>query len=148
VGRARRAPRTAQIQYLVGTAHEALAEAENAKAAFEQAASGRDGASSEAGYFRALAVQKLGRAKEATPIFARLVKTGGEQLAQDEAADYFAKFGEKQSGRVRQANAHYLIGLGYLGQGKPAEAKSEFQKALELNPSHLGATIQVVGIRN
>ena len=143
VGRARRTPRTAQIQYLIGAAQEALADAESAKAAFEQAAAGKDGASSEGGYFRALALRKLGRADEAKPIFERLVKTGEEQLTAGEAADYFAKFGEKQSERVRQANAHYLVGLGQLGLGAKAEAEAQFQQALERNPGHLGATTQL-----
>jgi tetratricopeptide (TPR) repeat protein len=133
VGRARRAPRTAQIQYLIGTAHEALGDAAAAKAAFEKAAAGRDRGASESSYFHALALQKLGRADEAKPIFERLVKAGEEQLAQGETADYFAKFGEKQSERVCKANAHYLIGLGQLGLG--AKAK----QALALHPAHLGA---------
>ena len=95
VGRARRSPRTAQIQYLIGTAHEALGDAASAKAAFEKAAAGTGPRRSEADYFHALALQKLGRADEAKPIFERLVKAGEEQLAKAKAADYFAKFGEK-----------------------------------------------------
>ena len=66
---------------------------------------------------------------------------GTEQLTKAEAADYFAKFGEKQSERVRKANAHYLIGLGQLGLGQKAEARAEFKQALELHPAHLGATM-------
>ena len=143
VGRARRAPRTAQIQYHIGTAQEALGDAAAAKAAFEKAAAGRDRGSSESSYFHGLALQKLGRADEAKPIFERLVKAGEEQLTQVETADYFAKFGEKQSERVRKANAHYLIGLGQLGLGEKAKAEAEFKQALELHPAHLGARSQV-----
>ncbi len=145
VGRARRTPRTAQIQYLIGTAHDALGDAAKAKTAFEQAAAGRGGGSSEGDYFRALALQKIGRPDEAKPIFERLVKAGEDQLVKGEAADYFAKFGERQSERVRQANAHYLIGLGQLGRGDRAKADAEFKQSLELNPSHLGATTQSSG---
>jgi tetratricopeptide (TPR) repeat protein len=140
VGKARRSPRTAQIQYLIGTAHAALGDAAAAKSAFEKAAAGRDRGATESSYFHALALQKLDRADEAKPIFERLVKAGGEQLTQGEAPDYFAKFGEKTSERVRQANAHYLIGLGQLGLGRRSEAEAAFQKALELHPAHLGST--------
>jgi tetratricopeptide (TPR) repeat protein len=147
VGRARRTPRTAQIQYFIGTAQEALGDAARAKAAFEEAAAGKGGGNSEGDYFRALALQKLDRAEEAKAIFERLVRVGEEQLIQSEAADYFAKFGEKQSERVRQANAHYLIGLGQLGLGDKTKAEAEFRQVLELNPAHLGAVLQTGGAR-
>jgi tetratricopeptide (TPR) repeat protein len=142
VGRARRAPRTAQIQDFIGTAHEALGDAAQAKAAFEKAVAGGDRGASESQYFHALALQKLGRADEAKPMFERLVKAGEEQLTTGEAADYFAKFGERQSERVRKANAHYLIGLGQLGLGDKAKAEAQFWQALELHPGHLGAQMQ------
>ena len=70
------------------------------------------------------------------------MKAGEEQLTKGEAADYFAKFGEKQSERVRQANAHYLSGLGQLGLGEKVKAEAEFKQALELHPAHLGALAQ------
>ena len=140
VGKARRSPRTAEIHYLIGTAQEVLGETEKAKTAFERAAGGRrDRASSESDHYRALAMRKLGRASEVTPLFEGLVKAGEEHLARGEAADYFAKFGEKQAERVRQAHAHYLIGLGQLGLGRTEEARTAFAKALELHPAHLGA---------
>ena len=44
---------------------------------------------------------------------------------------------------MRQANAHYLIGLGQLGLGDKVKAEAEFKQALELNPSHLGAVTQL-----
>ncbi|HEY9173208.1 MAG TPA: tetratricopeptide repeat protein, partial [Verrucomicrobiae bacterium] len=142
VGRARRSPRTAQIQYLIGTAHEALGDSAQAKAAFEKAAAGRGGGDSESDYFRALALQRLGRSDETRPIFERLVKTGEEQLTKGETPDYFAKFGEKTSERVRQAKGHYLVGLGHLGLRQKEKAKAAFQQALELHPAHLGAVMQ------
>lgn len=139
VGRARRSPRTAQIQYGLGTAHEALGDAAAARAAFESAAAGGDGGASEAGCYRALALQKLGRRDEAKALFERLVKAGEEQLTRGDAPDYFAKFGDKQAERVRQAHAHYLLSLGWRGLGETARAGSELQRARELHPAHLGA---------
>lgn len=142
VGRARRSPRSAQIQYLIGLANAALGEAAKAKAAFETASAGRGGGPSDGQYFHALALQKLGRDADATAAFEGLVKAGEAQLTRGEQADYFAKFGEKQSERVRQANAHYLIGLGKLGLRDEALAEAEFRQALELHPAHLGAAQQ------
>ena len=40
---------------------------------------------------------------------------------------------------MRQANAHYVIGLGQLGLGEKKKAGVSFQKALELHPAHIGA---------
>ncbi|MBI4325834.1 MAG: tetratricopeptide repeat protein, partial [Chloroflexi bacterium] len=147
VGRARRTPRTVQIQYHIGAAHEGLGDAARAKAAFEKAVAGKDRSPSESQYFHALALQKLGRAEEAKPIFERLVKTGQEQRAKGEAADYFAKFGEKQSERVRRANAFHLTGVGRLGLGQASEAQAEFRRALEEHPGHLGARMHVTPFR-
>ncbi len=146
VGKARRASRAAQVQYLIGAAHAALGDADAAKAAFEKATARKESAASESQYYYALALQKLGRADEATRIFAGLVTAGEEQLTRSEAPDYFAKFGEKQSERVRKAQAHYLTGLGRLGQGQQTEAAAAFQKALEADPAHLGANVQLAAL--
>ncbi len=142
VGKSRRSPRMAHVQYLIGTAHEALGDPASAKAAFEKAAGARGEGASESVFFRARALEKLGRVDEAQPMYERLVKAGEEQFVKGEAADYFAKFGERQSERVRQANAHYLIGLGQLGLKDEARAQAAFRQALELHPAHLGVATQ------
>ena len=139
VGKARRSSRMAEIQYRIGTARAALGETREARAAFEQAASSKDRTPGESAYYRALALRELGRSDEAAPLFEGLIEAGQEQLKQGEAADYFAKFGEKQAERVRQAQAHYLIGLGQLGLGRTAEARTTFARVLELHPAHPGA---------
>jgi len=141
VGRARRSPRIAQIQYLIGIAYEALGDTDSAQAAFQKAVAGRDGSGTESSYFRGRALQKLGRADEAQPIFQHLIKAGEEQLTRGETPDYFAKFGERQSESVRLANAHYLIGLGQLGLGHTPEAQAAFRQALAVHPAHRGAAV-------
>mgnify|MGYP003875985531 CR=1 FL=1 len=138
VGRPKRDSRTAPIHYHIGLAQEALGQAEPAKANFTKAAEAPHAGSGEPAYYRAAALQKLGRTDDAKPIFESLVKQGRE-LQTSEPADYFAKFGEKRAERVRQADAHYLAGLGLQGLGKKSEAEAEFKKALELHPAHLGA---------
>jgi tetratricopeptide (TPR) repeat protein len=143
VGRGRRAARAAEIRYLTGLARQRLGHDSQANAAFEEAASTGDGGTADERFHRALALRKLGQAEEAKPVFERLVKSGEEQLTSGLAADYFAKFGEKQNERVRQANAHYTAGLGWLGRGDPARAEAEFRQALDLHPAHLGAATQL-----
>ena len=64
-------------------------------------------------------------------------------MAEPSGVDYFAKFGQRRSGRLRLAEAHYLIGLGNLGMGQTAQAREEFQAAVKLNVNHLGATTQL-----
>jgi tetratricopeptide (TPR) repeat protein len=131
-----------------------MGDADKAKASFEKSVAGigkgggksrRSGPSDGADiqYAQARALQRLGRADEAVRIFDGLVKSGQGALSDSGAVDFFAKFGERQSRNVRLAQAHYGLGLGLLGSGKQSEAKAEFQKALELNPNHLGANYQL-----
>ena len=94
-------------------------------------------------YYAGLAAQKLGRSAEATRFFGELIRKGDEALATRPEADYFAKFSQRRSSRVRLAEAHYLIGLGNLGMGEAAKARGEFQAALNLDVNHLGATTQL-----
>lgn len=145
VGRARRSPRNAQIQYLIGTAHEALGDPSRAKAAFERAAEGRGRGASESQYYHGLALRKLGRTDEAGPVFEQLVKEGEERLQREAAPDYFAKFGGRDSERGRKAEAYFLQGLGRLGQGRPADARAAFAQALAQDPGHVGANLHHVG---
>jgi hypothetical protein len=87
-----------------------------------------------------LALQKVWKAEEAQKIFEGLEKHGLDELTKEnEAVDYFAKFGEKRAERLRLAQAQFLAGLGCLGLGKAAEAQAHFRQALELHPAHLGA---------
>jgi len=101
----------------------------------------------EGRYFQGLALRKLGQEDKAAGTFADLLTAGQRELAATSDLDYFAKFGEKRSEAARVAHARYLMGLGYLGQGKRAEAKVEFEKVLEKNPNHLGARTQLAALR-
>jgi len=94
-------------------------------------------------YYEGLAALRLGRNTEATRLFDGLIAIGNKALAAGSGVDYFAKFGGKQSARMRLAEAHYLTGLGNLGKGETGKARDEFQAALKLNVSHLGATAQL-----
>jgi tetratricopeptide (TPR) repeat protein len=93
---------------------------------------------SEIYFYRALSLKKLGRTSEATEIFNQLIDQGTQRLEVPDI-DFFAKFGEKESADDRRSEAHYLIGLGYLGKGMDEEAKPEFEKAVSLNINHIWA---------
>jgi len=129
---------SAKIYFLVGTAKEALGGRSEAQQAYEKAASMGRGWS-EQSYYQALAHRKLGRAAEAAKLLDGLVRAAGERLKTSPAMDFFEKFGEKQSAMAQRAQAHYLLGLGRLGQGQSAEARKEFENALELNYGLTGA---------
>jgi len=95
------------------------------------ASGGRD---AEVYYFVGTALDARGETELAREAFERLVRLAREKLEKSPAMDYFAKFGEKESAQRRQANLHFLLGLGLRGLGKDAEAKAEFEKALKLYP--------------
>ena len=87
-------------------------------------------------YYRGLALQQLGRAKEAATLFTRLVERGKERLARAGETDFFAKFGEGELPHVRKAAAHYLAALGHLGLGENEAARTALNRAVELDVSH------------
>ncbi len=146
------------INYYIGLVVEALGDAKGAKSFFEKtlAAPPRRFQASEAAlaeassiaYHRGCAALKLGRVEAAAQAFDALIKSGQEEIARKDsgAPDYFAKFGGGESQAVRVAQAHYTLGLGYLGAGKLSAAKAEFERAVQLNVNHLQATYQLASL--
>jgi tetratricopeptide (TPR) repeat protein len=131
-------PGSPKVFFHIGRAQAALGHTAEAESSFEKGAA--FGAHlSEQSYYRGLALEALGRSEAAVGVFAGLAKQAREALAVAPAMDFFEKFGERQSARTRQANLHFLAGLGLLGQEKAAAAKAEFEKALSLDPGHLEA---------
>lgn len=138
VGKPKREQRASEIHYLLAMSQQASGKSDAARAEFELAIRARGG--NEGAYFRALALERLGRTQEAEEAFRRLKEQGtGELDRAVEAVDYFAKFGERRAERVRKADAHYLAGLGASGLKQADEAGKHFRAALELHPAHLGA---------
>jgi tetratricopeptide (TPR) repeat protein len=146
VGRPEHSLRDAEINYHLGSAEEALGDAAKARALYAQAVA-RKVEAPEIRYFQGLALGKLGEAAQAASVFAELVKSGKQELEATSDMHYFAKFGERRSEAARTAHAHYLMGLGYLGQGNRPEAKAEFEKVIERNVNHLGARTQLAALR-
>jgi tetratricopeptide (TPR) repeat protein len=147
VGRPYREARLPQVDYLMGLVYEKLGNSGKSRPLFEQAMAaqgrGRRRERPEMLYYEGMAALKLGQNNEAARRFDDLIASGTKALAAGAEVDYFAKFGERGSGRLRLADAHFLIGLGNLGKGETAKAREEFQAALKLNVNHLGATAQL-----
>jgi tetratricopeptide (TPR) repeat protein len=131
-------PGSPKIFFHIGQANEALGNAAEAKSCFEKALAFGTGLSEQA-YYRALALRALGRRDEADRALEGLVKGARDALAASPSMDFFEKFGERQSARTRQANLHFLAGLGLLGSGRTADARAEFEKAVSMDPGHLEA---------
>ncbi len=131
-------PGSSKIFYHLGLAHEALGYDADTTSSYEKAATFGSGLSEQA-YYRASALAKLGRKDEASRQFEDLAVRARAALAAAPSADFFEKFGERRSARVRQADLHYLAGLGLLGLGKDNEAAAEFGRAIALDPGHVEA---------
>jgi tetratricopeptide (TPR) repeat protein len=154
--RAYRGGRFPEIYYWIGVAEDAMGDRPKAFAAFKLSAAQLVGSEESPRptvdrgaallYYQALSLEKLGQAERAAGIFRSLVKTAADALAQPQAVDYFAKFGERQSRRNRTAQAHYLAGLGYLGLHDQARAREAFRQALDLNPYLLEARTRLAGL--
>jgi len=141
VGRPRGDSVAPQIAYYTARAYEALGDPNLAKE-FDTKAAGRRGGrgpQSDAQFYRAMSLQKLGRESETPEIFDAIIQAGQERLAQGEDPDFFAKFGERETPQARQASAHYLMGLGHLGKGDKDAARAAFALAAKLNVSHVWA---------
>jgi len=131
-------PGSSKIYVHLGQVQRALGNATVAKTCFEEALTFGTGLSEQV-YYRGLALEALGRQAEAESVFEGLVKLARDALASVPAMDFFEKFGERQSARTRQANLHFLVGLGLQGTGKEADALVEFETAVSMDPGHIEA---------
>jgi len=98
--------------------------------------------SAETSWYKARAFEALGNRTEAEQIYEMLIRTGENSLKSQEV-NYFAKFGAQAASSARLAHGHYLLALGYLGQGKAAEGKSELEAVLKYDANHIGAKRQL-----
>ncbi len=138
VGKPVRGGQEARGFYFVGMAYETLGEKEKAKEYYEKAI-GEERGLSELSFYRGMSHRKLGQNGDAGRIFSELMKFAKDRLEKVEERDFFAKFGEKQSAEARRAQAHYLLGLSYLGLGDREQARKEFRNTLERNMNHIWA---------
>jgi len=148
VGRPKNDRRAAEVAYYIGSAHEALGDVEKAKGYYRQGAE-QQGIFQwqEARFYQGLCLKKVGRDSEAASNFDRLIETGRKRLAEDESSDFFAKFGEQETGQARKASGHFLVGLGLLGKGQREQARGELEQAAKMNQSHVWAKYQLSAVR-
>jgi len=148
VGRPKNDRRAAEVAYYIGSAHEALGDVEKAKGYYRQGAEQQAIFQwQEARFYQGLCLKKVGRDSEAASNFDRLIETGRKRLAEDESSDFFAKFGEQETGQARKASGHFLVGLGLLGKGQREQARGELEQAAKMNQSHVWAKYQLSAVR-
>jgi len=136
-----RGGRLCEVYYHLGVIYELLDESEKADESYRTAIARRlDSQLSDNHFYRAKALQKLGKEREAMEIYDGLIALGERQLESPEL-DFFAKFGEQQTQNDIKADAYYLMGLGYLGKGMMQDARREFESAVRLNINHTWAAV-------
>lgn len=144
------------IFYYLGVAHAGLGDHERAKVFWTKASTGLSEPTSAMFYndqppdmifYQGLARQALGRKGESNAIFRKLVNYGKLHMKDEVKIDYFAVslpdflvFEDDLNARNR-AHCHYMMALGYLGQGDTGKAQQHFDDVLALNATHLGAIV-------
>jgi tetratricopeptide (TPR) repeat protein len=140
VARPYRGGRLTEIYYYSGIAYEAMGKSKEAKEQYQLCVRERQyPVLSVNHYFKALALEKLGRHEEAIDLFDGLIALGQRRINSSEV-DFFAKFGERQTNADRLADAYYLLGLGYLGKRLMKKAKEMFSESVRLNLNHVWAS--------
>jgi tetratricopeptide (TPR) repeat protein len=97
-------------------------------------------------YYKGLSLQKLGQKDKAEELFRDMVQSGHDDLQQP-APSRGGSARHQASPRIREANAHYLAGLGYLGLQNQAAAKAELRQAAQLSPDLLGARTALASLQ-
>jgi tetratricopeptide (TPR) repeat protein len=134
-----RGGRSAQVHYYIATAYDALGERGKAEAHYRMSVEKRQNKElSENNYYQALSMAGLDEEEGARKVFDGLIELGRNRLENPEE-DFFAKFGERQTEADKKAEAHYLIGLGYLGLKDKDAARMELAQAVELDLNHIWA---------
>ncbi len=109
----------------------------------KQLGGGRRSNLSELGFYKAMALKKLGNEDEAKSILERIENDANRQLKSTEDLDYFSKFGSASTRESRMAESYYQMGLAEYGLGDKAKARENFAKAIELNQNHIWAKLML-----
>jgi tetratricopeptide (TPR) repeat protein len=143
--------RSIEIAYWRGLAHDGLGDAAKARESWQGAASAEAPASRRRAEnrlserqiqtcYQALAKRRLGDISGAEEVFRNLQQTANKAI---EASSTSADPGSHSRPDSTLALAHYLAGLCQLGLDDRAQAKSQFQSALDAAPDFLGAKSQL-----
>lgn len=134
--------RSPQINYFIGTAYEALGKKKEAKTYYTLSTDQKVQATDYINYYQGLSWQKLGNKDKASSCFNYMIKSGDDRISKGAEVDFFAKFGERETEKVRLSNAYLLKGLGYKGLGDKKSANENLNKAVELSVSNLYANVE------
>lgn len=151
------------VLYLKGCASEGAGLHQQAAEHFREATAGPDNLMQAVYYndpqpyrifYQAMAYRKCGNDEKAKSIFERLVAFGRKHIDDKIKIDYFAVslpdllvFDHDLDLRNR-VHCHYLIGLGYLGQGFAKDAEMHFDIVLQHDINHFGAALHKKMIHN
>jgi tetratricopeptide (TPR) repeat protein len=134
--------RAAEFCWFAATAYDAMGDPSQARSALQRAVE-KPKKGTYLAYYQGLALRKLGQEQPANDLFDDLVKVGTDLAEGRKGSDFFEKFAARQTPAMRQAQGHYLRGLGLLGKGRKAEAHGEFQSAVQWNMNHLHARVML-----
>jgi len=144
------------IFYWKGVAFEGLNKKAEAKKAFEIAAEGKvdltismyyNDQQPDKIFYQALALEKLGKSKEAEQIFRRFVEYGEAHKNDKMKVDYFAvslpdlTVWEDDLDRRNRVHCLYLKGLGLVGLKDFLAAREVLKEVLDLENMHSGASV-------
>jgi tetratricopeptide (TPR) repeat protein len=128
--------RWAQFHYLIGVLYETRVEKEKAKESYQKCLDvtvDRREDDQEFNFYHGLALIKTGKNSDAKKLFEDMLTN-----AQSKDGNTFFRQFEGGLSKDRQlAVNHYLAGLAYEGLGQKEKAKTEYTKALVLDPGHV-----------
>lgn len=139
------------LYYYLGCAKEVLKDAQGAAECFEKASVGTEEPAGMMYYndqpadmilYQGLALEKLGRQREANARFYKLLDYGEKHIRDNMRIDYFAVslpdflIFEDDLNLKNEAHCYYLMGLAKLGLDAPAEADAYFAEVLKRDKSH------------
>jgi tetratricopeptide (TPR) repeat protein len=134
--------RSAQMDYLLGTYYEKIGDNKKSRNYYEKVIN-EIVDRTEYLYYKGLAFLKTGQKEKAFEQFNALLEISKRK----EESDFFRSFESGSSGDAFKAQMQYIKGLAYLGMDRKSEAKSEFIKAIELDPSHLWAQVNLDALK-
>ena len=134
-------PRDAQIYWNLYLAYRKAGDRAAASKALKSCAE-VDAMKTDYRYFKALALNELGRKDEAVAMFEDLVKAGESTVVEDFVNFFGAEGNTGETVESINTRAYYTAGLGYLGldmtgRGTGAKARECFAESVRLKPDNL-----------
>ena len=146
------------FHYWLGCAYEGLGEIEIAKTYWELAKDGNTEPAAAIFYndqkpdkifYQGLALLKLGREAEAKSRFDNLIAFGEKHFDEQIKLDYFAVslpdllIWDDDLTFRNKIHCHYMLGLGYLGNGNNQKAQFHLQAAISMDINHQGVQLHL-----